>query len=487
MECWVRLHLPVEFFIHPKSIVMQFALLFLASLSIPVWLTSNDGRNVPPNDMTWSATSDDNKVINWDVKPGNSWLLQNSNGDCYLYVNVRSGAGAADKPRIPLNISLVLDRSGSMAGDKIVYAQRAAKFLIDQLSTSDYLSIVNYDNKIEVTSGSQPVKNKEALKSAVDKIFHRGATNLSGGMLEGYTQVKSTRKEGYVNRVLLLTDGLANEGITDPEQLKKLAEKKYQEEGIALSTFGLGADYNEDLLTMLAETGRANYYFIDSADKIPQLFARELKGLLSVVAQNAWAQVSIPEGLECLHVYGYPYEIKDGKVMIRFNDIYANDEKAILIKLKSRISFTDNLRFDCTLGYTDATTFDQVKESKPVQIKVTTDTELIQKGEDKSVQEMLALFESTEHFDDIMSDVDKGNYESARRKGAAAVKVLKERQVRYSSPKLDEQVKKMTTYVQKMDSVEVMHESEKKIFQKTNKSLNYNVKKLKVAEVRTGN
>lgn len=473
-----------KLFTYPKSIAMQIALLFLASLSIPVWLTSSDGRAVHHNENTKPATSDDNKVINWEVRPGNSWLLQNSAGDCYLYVNIRSGEGASNKPRVPLNISLVLDRSGSMGGDKIIYARRAAKFLIDQLSTSDYLSIVNYDNLIEVTSPSQPVKNKEALKNAVDKITARTATNLSGGMLEGYAQVKSTRKEGYVNRVLLLTDGLANEGITDPEQLKKLVEKKYQENGIALSTFGLGADYNEDLLTMLAETGRANYYFIDNADKIPQLFARELKGLLSVVAQNAWAQVSIPEGLECQHVYGYPYEVKDGKVMIRFNDIYANDEKAILIKLKSKTRFTDNLRFDCTLGYTDAATFDQVKEGKPVQIKVTTDKELIRTGEEKAVQEMLALFESTESFDEMMSDVDKGNYESARRRGNEAVRILKEKQVMYRSPKLEEQVKKMTTYVQQMDSVKVMHESEKKMYQKSNKSVNYNVKKLKAIEVK---
>ncbi len=484
MECWDRLHPTLKLFVYPKTIAMQFALLFLASLTIPVWLTSSGSRTGHNSDNTAPAKSDDNKVINWEVKPGNSWLLQNSAGDCYLYVNIKSGAGASDKPRVPLNISLVLDRSGSMAGEKIEYARRAAKFLIDQLSTSDYLSIVNYDNKVEVTSGSQPVKNKEALKNTVDKISDRGATNLSGGMLEGYTQVKSTRKEGYVNRVLLLTDGLANEGITDPQQLKKLTEKKYLEDGIALSTFGLGADYNEDLLTMLAETGRANYYFIDSADKIPQLFARELKGLLNVVAQNAWAQVTIPEGLECQHVYGYPYEVKDGKVLIRFNDIYANDEKAILIKLKSRARFTDNLRFDCTLGYTDAATFDQVKEGKPVQVKVTTDKELIKTGEEKDVQEMLALFESTERFDDVMADVDKGYYESARMKGAAAVKVLKEKQVKYNSPKLDEQVKKMTTYVQQMDSVKVMRESEKKMYQKMNKSVNYETKKVKSAEIK---
>lgn len=456
---------------------MHYALLFLASLSIPVWLTSAGGSSARREGKITAALSDDKKVVDWYVKPGNSWVYQNSSGDCYLYVNIKSSEGTATKPRVPLNISLVLDRSGSMSGEKIRYARQAAKFLIDQLNSTDYLSIVNYDDQVEVSSPSQPLKNKEALKSVIDKISDRGSTNLSGGMLEGYNQAKTTRKEGYVNRVLLLTDGLANQGITDPAALKRLAENKYKEEGIALSTFGLGADYNEDLLTTLAETGRANYYFIDSPDKIPQIFASELKGLLSVVAQNAWAEISIPQDMECVNVYGYPYEVKNGKVLIRFNDLYANDEKAILIKLRSKGTYTGNLRFDCSLGYTDAATFEQVKEGKPVVINMTTDRDLIKNGEDNDVQEMLALFESTENFDDIMADVDKGQYESARKKGEVAVQVLKEKQVRYNSPKLAAQVEKMSSYVQQMDSVRVMRESDKKMYQKMNKSVNYNMKK----------
>lgn len=463
---------------------MHYALLFLASLSIPVWLTSAGGVSARREEEMTAVLSDDKKVVEWYVKPGNSWVYQNSSGDSYLYVNIKSGEGTTTKPRVPLNISLVLDRSGSMEGDKIRYARQAAKFLIDQLNSTDYLSIVNYDDQVEVSSASQLVKNKEALKSVIDKISDRGATNLSGGMLEGYSQAKATRKEGYVNRVLLLTDGLANQGITDPQALKKLAENKYKEEGVALSTFGLGADYNEDLLTMLAETGRANYYFIDSPDKIPQIFASELKGLLSVVAQHAWAEVTIPQNMECVHVYGYPYEVKNGKVLIRFNDLYANDEKAILIKLTSKGSYTGDLRFDCSVGYKDAASFEQVKEGKPVVVKMTSDKELIKTGEEKDVQEMLALFESTEHFDDIMADVDKGQYESARKKGAAAIQALKEKQAVYNSPKLAAQVQKMSSYVQQMDAVKVMRASEKNMYQKMNKSMNYNMKKGRAVDVK---
>jgi Ca-activated chloride channel family protein len=422
---------------------------------------------------------DAGKLINWYTKPDNSWILQNTPGEIYIYMNIRSGQPPTDQKRIPLNISLVLDRSGSMSGEKIDYAKRAAKFLIDQLSKDDYLSLVNYDDQVEVTSISQKIKNKEVLKHAVDQITDRGSTNLSGGMLEGYAQASSTRKDGYVNRVLLLTDGLANQGITEPLELKRLVEKKYKEAGVALSTFGLGADYNEDLLTLLAESGRANYYFIDSADKIPALFARELKGLLNVVAQNAVAQVNIPEGFECTKVYGYPFEVKNGQVYVRFNDIYANDEKAILIKLKSKIPVTSSLRFNCTLSYIDAQKFNSAKLEKQLDIKVTTRKTDIEKGQDSTVHEMLALFESTEQFDDIMMNVDKGDYATAHNRGTTAIQILHQKDAVYNSPKLKEQAKKMSAYLDNIDSLKTMANEQRKLFQKSSKSLNYEVKKQK--------
>jgi len=420
-------------------------------------------------------------LINWYAKTGNAYAIRNSQGEIYLYVNIQSGQPDSTQRRIPLNVSLVLDRSGSMQGEKIAYAKRASKFLVDQLSKDDYLSIVNYDDQVEVTSPSQPVKNKEALKHLLDKIYDRGATNLSGGMLEGFTQVKTTRKDGYVNRVLLLTDGLANQGIVEPAALKRLVEGKYKEEGIALSTFGLGADYNEDLLTMLAETGRANYYFIDSADKIPQLFAKELKGLLNVVAQNAMVQINLPAGLQCEKVYGYPYDVKNGQVQVRFNDINANDEKAILIKLRPSAPLQSGFDLGCVLAYTDAQAFTPVKEECQVHVSLTSDAAAYEKAQDANVEELLALFEATEHFDEVMMAVDSREYEKAKDKGNQAIIILKEKQKVYNSPKLEEQITKMSVYVRSLDSVKVATESERKMFQKSNKAMNYEVKKYKKA------
>jgi Ca-activated chloride channel homolog len=465
-----------------RTILLITTVLILGIVCIQAGSPRNkNGKQQPigqqPVDAFLPGDLDTSKLINWVVKPGNAWFLRDANHHLYLYVRIVSGEVKQAKPRMPLNVSLVLDRSGSMRGEKIKYARQAAKFLVDQLNNEDYLSIVNYDNDVQVTSSSQRISNKEYLRKKIDEIMDRGSTNLSGGMLEGYTQVRSTKKEGYVNRVLLLTDGLANAGITEPEDLRKIVEKKYTEEGIALSTFGLGADYNEDLLTMLAETGRANYYFIDSADKIPALFASELKGLLSVVAQNALVQVDLPRGVTCEKVYGYPYEVRDGKVQIRFNDIYAKDEKAILIKLAAAPSVNEQLTFNCRLQYIDALDLKDMKLQQSVIMKPTNDAALVKEGEDKLVQEMIALFESTEEFDKMMADVDAGNYEVARQVANISIQKLEERSRTYNSTRLQQQTIKMKEYALRIDSVRVMQETDRRIYQKSNKSINYEVKK----------
>lgn len=435
-------------------------------------MTGHETSDIPEN-------FDTSRLINWKVRAGNTWFLRDANDAIYLYVRVQSGEVKQNKPRTPLNVSLVLDRSGSMRGDKIRFAKDAAKFLVNQLNHDDYLSIVNYDNDVQVTSVSQFVKNKEYLRQSIDKITDRGSTNLSGGMLEGYSQVKTTKKEGYVNRVLLLTDGLANAGITGQEELRRIVEKKYTEEGIALSTFGLGADYNEDLLTMLAESGRANYYFIDSPDKIPALFASELKGLLSVVAQNAIVQIDLPKGLKCEKVYGYPYEISDGKVQVRFNDIYAKDEKAILIKLTHSPSMNEPLAFQCKLRYTDAESIKEMSLQETIMVKPTGSASLYKEGEDKLVQEMLALFESAEEFDKLMADVDGGNYERAKADAAMSMEKLEARATSYNSVRLQEQHVRMKAYVKSIDSVRTMQSTERSLYQKSNKAVNYEIKKQK--------
>ncbi|GBL36031.1 uncharacterized protein YfbK [Filimonas sp.] len=126
---------------------------------------------------------------------------------------------------------------------------------------------------------------------------------------------------------MLLSDGLANQGIVDPNQIQKIIRSKNNVEGISISTFGVGRDYNEDLMTSMAETGTGNYYFIDNAAEIAGIFKKELNNLSEVMAQNAELKITIPEYVNIDRVYGQPYDQQGRTLTIKLHDIFSQETK----------------------------------------------------------------------------------------------------------------------------------------------------------------
>ena len=277
-----------------KSLLMT---LFITGLASIVTLSS---FYKPQNqDLAQNAT-DDNIEYNGQGKQskkrGNVTLSGSFENDYYtaqnrvgyFYTEVQADKYInEDATRRPLNISLVIDRSGSMAGEKIRNAKKAAKYLIDQMQGDDYVSVVIYDGSVDVLQEAIHPYNKQSIKNKIDAITDRGGTNLMGGAMKGYSLVKRNHSEEYINRVLLLSDGLANEGITNPTEIQRIVKRYNNQDGITISTFGVGSDYNEDLMTAMAENGMGNYYFIKDAENIAGIFRKELNGLMEVVAQNA--------------------------------------------------------------------------------------------------------------------------------------------------------------------------------------------------------
>jgi Ca-activated chloride channel family protein len=187
--------------------------------------------------------------------------------------------------RKPLNLCLVIDRSGSMAGEKLRQTIASAKFVVERLAPTDILSVVQFDDRVKVVIPPGPVTDRAHLCRRLDGIHAGGQTNLSGGWLRGAACVREKKLPEYINRVLLLTDGQANHGIVDPAILIQHAAN-LTEEGIGTTTLGYGNDFNEDLLTAMADAGRGNAYHVETADQAPAIFARELEGLLAIAAQN---------------------------------------------------------------------------------------------------------------------------------------------------------------------------------------------------------
>lgn len=204
-----------------------------------------------------------------------------------------TGKAPAERPR--LGIALVIDRSGSMAEDsKLPYALAAARWVIDNLADGDMLSIIAFGDHATVVSAAGRVVNKPFLLHRLDEISPLGSTNLSAGLLEGIAQVGGTGSAGQVKQVLLLTDGLANRGETNPANLRRIAERA-RAQGIGVSTMGVGTQFNEAALADIAAAGGGRYTYFKTAEQIPSAFRDELHGLLPPVAQNMTIELS-PSG-----------------------------------------------------------------------------------------------------------------------------------------------------------------------------------------------
>jgi Ca-activated chloride channel family protein len=276
---------------------------------------------MPTNTISLTASSD-RQLVAVEVSSQRTveWLVEAS--------------AAASTHRASLNIALVLDRSGSMANGKLAYVQQAACHLLDALDERDRLAVVAYDDQVTLLAAAGPLTaaRHAEIKAAVNALRPGGTTNLSGGWLEGCRAVAEHLEAGGVNRALLLTDGLANRGITDVEELA-LHAGELRARGVATSTFGVGLDFNEQLLTLLAERGGGHFYYIERPQQIPEVFRTELSELLAVVAREAVLQISVPRGVAVEVLGDLPHEREGERLRVFLGDMAAGEVRRIYTRV----------------------------------------------------------------------------------------------------------------------------------------------------------
>ncbi|MDL1914801.1 FHA domain-containing protein [Anaerolineae bacterium CFX4] len=251
----------------------------------------------------------------------------------YLMVLIKAESVVGEARRRPLNLSLVVDRSGSMAGPKIDYTRRAAQMLVQNLGASDTLSVVLYNDTVETLLNPEKVQRKDIINQQISRITPSGATNLSGGWLQGVNFVAQNLDKAQTNRVILISDGLANRGVTEASKLVTFATQKYGE-GVSTTTMGLGDDFNEELLISLANAGGGAYYYIESPEVMPTILNEELTGLLKMVGQNMTIHVGgVPSG-SVRQMNAYTEEPGSTGKTFHLGDVFGDEIKALVLELE---------------------------------------------------------------------------------------------------------------------------------------------------------
>jgi Ca-activated chloride channel homolog len=237
--------------------------------------------------------------------------------------------GEAPVRRAPINISLVLDRSGSMSGQPLEAAKTAAARFASFLSGTDRLSVVVFDGTVDTIFGPAP-GGDPAAERAIGRVQAGGSTNMSGGWLTGRKLVERGRVEG-TNRVVLLTDGQANVGIVDPAKLVGLAQSGAGK-GVSTTCIGFGPGFNEDLLEPMARAGAGNYWYVESDDQMAGIFEGEIEGLVALAAQNVEVEVRLTHprvaGVSFLQSYPVRATATAGW-KVELHDLYATSPKAL--------------------------------------------------------------------------------------------------------------------------------------------------------------
>lgn len=256
-------------------------------------------------------------------------------GQVRMELELRADAKPGVRVRRPTDLVVVLDRSGSMSGEKLEHARAAVRALLEQLDAGDRFSLVTYSDAAEVRIpfAAASTAARAGWIAALDAVPADGGTNMSAGLDLGLVTIEGARAAGRMPRLILVSDGLANQGDSSPEGLRARATRAVSGE-YALSTVGVGSDFDEQLLAALADAGTGNFHYVQSSASLHEILARELDTARETVATAVTIRIAPPAGVQVIDVAGYPLErTNDGAVLVRPGTLFAGQTRKLFATL----------------------------------------------------------------------------------------------------------------------------------------------------------
>ncbi len=319
-------------------------------------------------------------------------------------------AEASLRQRPPLNLALVIDRSGSMGGTKLSYARKAARFLAGELTGRDRLAIVSFDDEVQIVVPSRPVTDPQPFIAAINTIHSGGCTALFDGWRAGATQVAEHLDPGAMNRVLLLSDGQANEGLTNLEQIAAKVEGLTQR-GISTSAFGLGDDFDEDLMGAMAAAGDGTLAHIETPSQLADLYASELQGLASTFGRRVSLGVRGKHGAVVVDLLNDLKPTTAGNHQLP--NLRAGQELNVGLQLELPAWVPNQEILSVRLAWEAPGSGDRQTLIEHLQLPVMAHGELDQLDGDGAVAEQLALLRANRERKRVIAELDRGDVGSA--------------------------------------------------------------------------
>jgi Ca-activated chloride channel family protein len=332
--------------------------------------------------------------------------------DVFLTVDV-SAVEVPGAERAPLNLALVIDRSGSMSGFKLTQAKQAAKQLVSQLKSADRLAIVHFGSDVKSMAGmSATPENKERMISYIEGIWDDGGTNISAGVSTGRDLLLAAKSDFKVNRLILVSDGQPTEGITDGNGLNAII-REVRQHGISVSSIGVGTDFNEDLMQGFAEIGAGAYAFLQDASQLTTIFQKDLNQAGTQVARNVTLSFELPPGVKLGEVLGYKAIAHGSTVLVAMPDFAAAQLERLVawVVVDGSHSGSAIEVARLKLEYTDLLKNDAVADAATLSAMVTDQNELVMKNRDKDAAVFAARARSavnTQQAADFLKQGDTG-------------------------------------------------------------------------------
>jgi Ca-activated chloride channel family protein len=335
----------------------------------------------------------------------------------YLRVSLGGCRPEPSANRTPVNVAFVIDRSGSMSGDRIAQAREAAIMAVSRLGPEDIASVVVFDTRAEVIIPATKVIDPHYFIDRIRRIGLGGSTAIHDGVLAGRSEVLAFMEPRRLNRIVLLSDGQANVGPSRVDDFIRLG-KGLLHERISVSTIGLGLNYNEDLMLQLALASDGNHAFARDPSDLITIFNREFNDVLASCAQTVSIDIDLKPGVRAVKAVSRDGDIDGNKAQFRMNQVYAATEHYVLLEVefdKAPAAGTEQDFGTVKVAYTDSRSGERQTLGTAIRARFSASEADIRASADTKVGEAVVEQVARARAREAVSLRDQGRHDEARK------------------------------------------------------------------------